>query len=89
MTLINANKFKSLPPDLRKAVMDVGREFPQRVSLSTAAEYAMSIDTVDLSGVKRGALSAADQKKIAIYINVALMFLFPGLALWLPRLIRG
>jgi tripartite ATP-independent transporter DctM subunit len=26
---------------------------------------------------------------IAIYINVFLMFLFPGLALWLPSLIRG
>jgi TRAP-type C4-dicarboxylate transport system permease large subunit len=26
---------------------------------------------------------------VAIYINVALMFLFPGLALWLPSLIRG
>jgi C4-dicarboxylate transporter, DctM subunit len=25
----------------------------------------------------------------AIYVNVALMFLFPGLALWLPSLIRG
>jgi tripartite ATP-independent transporter DctM subunit len=26
---------------------------------------------------------------VAIYVNVALMFLFPGLALWLPSLIRG
>ena len=26
---------------------------------------------------------------VAIYINVFLMFLFPGLALWLPSLIRG
>jgi TRAP-type C4-dicarboxylate transport system substrate-binding protein len=63
VTVINANKFKSLPPDLQKVVMDVGRELQQMVSLSTTAEYVMSIDTVDLSGVKRSALPAADQKK--------------------------
>ncbi len=33
--------------------MQVGRELQQMVNLSTTAEYVMSLDTVDLSGVKR------------------------------------
>jgi TRAP-type C4-dicarboxylate transport system substrate-binding protein len=63
VTLINARKFNSLPPDLQKVVVDVGRELQQMVSLSTTAEYVMSIDTVDLSGVKRTSLPGAEQQK--------------------------
>jgi TRAP-type C4-dicarboxylate transport system substrate-binding protein len=63
VTVINASKFKSLPPDLQKIIMDVGQELQQMVSLSTTAEYVMSVDTVDLSGVKRGALAPDEQKK--------------------------
>ena len=53
VTVMNLKTFNSLPPDLQKVVMDVGRELQQMVSLSTTAEYMMSLDTVDLSGVKR------------------------------------
>ena len=63
VTVINAEKFDSLPPDLQKVVRDVGRELEQAVSLSTTAEYIMSVDTVDLSGIKRTRLNEADQKK--------------------------
>jgi TRAP-type C4-dicarboxylate transport system substrate-binding protein len=63
VTVINAQKFKSLPPDLQKVVMDVGKELQQMVSLSTTAEYVMSIDTVDLSGVKRASLPTTEQQK--------------------------
>jgi hypothetical protein len=34
------------------------------VSLSTTAEYIMSLDTVDLSGVKRTHLGVEDQAKV-------------------------
>ena len=63
VTVMNKKKFDSLPPDLQKVVMDVGRELQQMVSLSTMAEYVMSVDTVDLSGVKRVQFSSEDQKK--------------------------
>jgi len=53
VTVMNLKTFNSLPPDLQKIVLDVGRELQQMVSLSTTAEYMMSLDTVDLSGVKR------------------------------------
>jgi len=53
VTVMNLKTFNSLPPDLQKVVLDVGRELQQMVSLSTTAEYMMSLDTVDLSGVKR------------------------------------
>lgn len=53
VTLINRESFDALPDDLQKIVMDVGRELQRMVSLSTTAEYIMSLDTVDLSGVKR------------------------------------
>jgi TRAP-type C4-dicarboxylate transport system substrate-binding protein len=63
VTLINRKKFESLPEDLQKVLIEVGQELQQMVNLSTTAEYIMSIDTVDLSGVKRKALPADDQKK--------------------------
>lgn len=63
VTVVNSKKFKSLPPDLQKIFLEVGQELQQMVSLSTTAEYVMSIDTVQLSGVKRTSLPAADQKK--------------------------
>lgn len=63
VTVMNKKSFEALPKDLQQVVLDVGRELQQMVSLSTTAEYVMSIDTVDLSGVKRKALPAADQKK--------------------------
>ena len=42
---------------------EVGRDLARMVNYSTTAEYVMSIDTVDLSGVKRVSLPAADQAK--------------------------
>lgn len=63
VTLMNKDSFDSLPPDLQEVVMQVGRELQQMVSLSTTAEYVMSLDTVDLSGVKRTRLTEADQAK--------------------------
>jgi TRAP-type C4-dicarboxylate transport system substrate-binding protein len=63
VTVINQKKLESLPADLQKVVRDVGRELEQAVSLSTTAEYIMSIDTVDLSGIKRVSLPEADQKR--------------------------
>ena len=62
VTLMNRRKIESLPKDLQKALMEAGQELQRMVSLSTTAEYVMSIDTVDLSGVKRKSLPAADQK---------------------------
>jgi len=53
VTLINKKSFDALPADLQEVVMQVGSEVQQMVSLSTTAEYVMSLDTVDLSGVKR------------------------------------
>lgn len=64
VTVMNKKKFDSLPPDLQKVIMDVGRELQQMVSLSTTAEYVMSVDTVDLSGVKRVQFNSEDQKKV-------------------------
>ncbi len=63
VTLINKKSFDALPADLQEVVMQVGRELQQMVSLSTTAEYVMSLDTVDLSGVKRTRLTEADQAK--------------------------
>ena len=63
VTVMNQKKFASRPPDLQKVVMDVGRELQQMVSLSTTAEYVMSLDTVDLSGVKRTRLAEAELAK--------------------------
>jgi TRAP-type C4-dicarboxylate transport system substrate-binding protein len=63
VTVMNKKKFDSLPADLQEVVLDVGRELQQMVSLSTTAEYVMSIDTVDFSGVKRLTLPEEDQKK--------------------------
>lgn len=63
VTVINAKKFDSLPPGLKKVVMDVGRELQEMVRLSTTAEYIMSLDTVALSGVKNVKLKAEEYKK--------------------------
>jgi TRAP-type C4-dicarboxylate transport system substrate-binding protein len=62
-TVINRKKFDSMPPDLQKALMDVGKELQRMVCLSTTAEYVMSLDTVALSGVQRKSLPPAEQKK--------------------------
>jgi TRAP-type C4-dicarboxylate transport system substrate-binding protein len=62
VTLMNRKTFDSLPPDLQKVVIDVGQELQQMVSLSTTAEYIMSLDTVDLSGVKRTRLSKEEME---------------------------
>jgi len=62
VTLMNRKKVDALPKDLQQVLIDVGRDLQQMVSLSTTAEYIMSIDTVDLSGVKRASLPAADSK---------------------------
>lgn len=63
VTVVNKKKFDSLPPDLQKIFMEVGREVEQMVSLSTTAEYILSADAVELSGVKRVQLSKEDQEK--------------------------
>ncbi|MEW5723618.1 MAG: TRAP transporter substrate-binding protein DctP, partial [Thermodesulfobacteriota bacterium] len=63
VTLMNRQKFDSLPPDLQQVLIEVGQELQRMVSLSTTAEYILSIDTVDLSGIKRLTLDPAEQKK--------------------------
>jgi TRAP-type transport system periplasmic protein len=63
LTVMNRKSFDKLPKDLQKVVMDVGRELQQMVSLSTTAEYVMSLDTVDLSGVKRTRLQGTELDK--------------------------
>lgn len=63
MTVINRKTFESMPEDLQKTLMDVGRELQRMVSLSTTAEYVMSLDTVALSGVERKALPKAEYEK--------------------------
>ena len=62
-TVINRKTFDSMPADLQKALMDVGKELQRMVCLSTTAEYVMSLDTVALSGVKQKSLPPAEQKK--------------------------
>ncbi len=64
VTVINLKAYNALPEDLQKVVMDTGRELQQMVSLSTTAEYVMSLDTVDLSGVKRTRLDEKDLAKV-------------------------
>ena len=63
VTVMNRKTYDSMPPDLQKAMMDVGRELQRMVCLSTTAEYVMSLDTVALSGVKQVNLPPAEQKK--------------------------
>ena len=62
-TVINRKVYDSMPPDLQKALMDVGKELQRMVCLSTTAEYVMSLDTVALSGVERKLLPPGEQKK--------------------------
>ena len=64
VTLMNQKTFESLPPDLQKVVMDVGAELQRMVSLSTTAEYVMSLDTVDLTGVKRTRFDESEAQAI-------------------------
>lgn len=64
VTMINKKSYDELPADLQAVVMEVGRELQQMVSLSTTAEYVMSLDTVDLSGVKRTKLADADKESV-------------------------
>lgn len=64
VTLINKRSFDSLPKDLQAIVMQVGQELQQMVSLSTTAEYIMSLDTVSLSGIERTRFAESDQAKI-------------------------
>jgi TRAP-type C4-dicarboxylate transport system substrate-binding protein len=65
VTVINAKKFNSLPPDLQKVLTDVGRELQQMVMYSTTAEYIMSVDTVKLSGIEISKLQP-DQRQIVL-----------------------
>lgn len=62
-TVINRKTYDAMPPDLQKALMDVGKELQRMVCLSTTAEYVMSLDTVALSGVERKVFPPAEQKK--------------------------
>lgn len=64
VTLVNKRKFDAMPDDLKKIFMDVGQELQQMVSLSTTAEYVMSLDTVDLSGIKRTRFDESEQARI-------------------------
>jgi TRAP-type C4-dicarboxylate transport system substrate-binding protein len=70
VTLINLKTFNALPADLQQVVIQVGRELQQMVSLSTTAEYVMSLDTVDLSGVKRTRLEGDELKMAQAKTNV-------------------
>jgi TRAP-type C4-dicarboxylate transport system substrate-binding protein len=70
VTVMNAKKFDALPPDLQKVVMEVGNELQQMVSLSTTAEYVMSVDTVDLSGVKRVRFVPEEHEKALEMVKV-------------------
>lgn len=63
VTLMNRKAYDALPSDLQKVLMAVGRELQQMVSLSTTAEYVMSLDTVDLSGVKRTRFEGSELEK--------------------------
>ncbi|MBE0618501.1 MAG: TRAP transporter substrate-binding protein DctP [Proteobacteria bacterium] len=63
VTVVNKKKFDALPADLQKIFLEVGREVEQMVSLSTTAEYILSADAVELSGVKRVQLSKEDREK--------------------------
>lgn len=69
-TLMNRKAYDSLPPDLQKVLMQVGRELQQMVSLSTTAEYVMSLDTVDLSGVKRTRFDGKEKEKAITHVTV-------------------
>ena len=69
-TVINRKKFASLPKDLQQVLMEVGNELQQMVNYSTTAEYVMSIDTVDLSGIKCNTLPDADAKTAVESCNV-------------------
>ncbi|MEH0023150.1 MAG: TRAP transporter substrate-binding protein DctP [Desulfobacter sp.] len=64
VTLLNKRWFDALPEDLQAIVMDTGRELQQMVSLSTTAEYIMSLDAVDLSGVTRTRFADSEQARI-------------------------
>ncbi len=64
VTLLNKRFFDGLPEDLQAVVMEVGREIQQMVSLSTTAEYIMSLDAVDLSGVTRTKFAESEQARI-------------------------
>jgi len=63
VTLINRKTYDSLPEDLQEVMMSVGQDLQRMVSLSTTAEYVLSVDTVDLSGVERGALTGEVREK--------------------------
>jgi len=65
ITVFNAKKFNSLPPDLQKVLTDVGRELQQMVMLSSTAEYIMSEDTVKLSDIEILTLPP-DQRKMVL-----------------------
>lgn len=70
LTVINRKTYDSMPPDLQKALMDVGKELQRMVSLSTTAEYVMSLDTVALSGVELKSLAPAEQRKALEKVKV-------------------
>jgi TRAP-type C4-dicarboxylate transport system substrate-binding protein len=64
VTLINKKTYDSLPQDLQQILMEAGQQLQQMVSLSTTAEYVMSLDTVDLSGVKRTRFDDSEKAQI-------------------------
>ena len=70
VTVINAKKFNSLPPDLQKVLTDVGRELQQMVMLSTTAEYIMSVDTVKLLDLEISKLQPNQRQKALDKIKV-------------------
>lgn len=63
VTVMNRKTFDKLPADLQQVVIEVGQELQRMVSLSTTAEYVMSLDTVDLSGVKRTRFEGPELEK--------------------------
>jgi TRAP-type C4-dicarboxylate transport system substrate-binding protein len=63
VTVINRKTFDSMPPDLQKALVDVGKELQRMVSLSTTAEYILSVDALNLAGVQLNRLLPDEEKK--------------------------
>jgi TRAP-type C4-dicarboxylate transport system substrate-binding protein len=61
VTVVNKKFFAKLPQDLQDIFLEVGMELQQMVNLSTQAEYVLSADAVDMSGIKRSELEPASK----------------------------